>query len=87
MPSRDQLLAMFVSMLQAPLNSFARICTSPLGGFARALDQMAEKGGFVKEEVKEDVKTEETKADTTTEEASASSENDGAEDSETEDVS
>ncbi|PIR53995.1 50S ribosomal protein L10 [Candidatus Peregrinibacteria bacterium CG10_big_fil_rev_8_21_14_0_10_42_8] len=50
MPSRDQLLAKFVSMLQAPLNSFASICTSPLGGFARALDQMAEKGGFVKDE-------------------------------------
>jgi len=50
MPSRDQLLAKFVGMLQAPLNSFASICTSPLGGFARALDQMAEKGGFVKEE-------------------------------------
>jgi large subunit ribosomal protein L10 len=50
MPSRDQLLAKFVGMLQAPLNSFASICTSPLGGFARALDQMADKGGFVKDE-------------------------------------
>jgi large subunit ribosomal protein L10 len=50
MPSRDQLLAMFVGMLQAPLNSFASICNSPLGGFARALDQMADKGGFVKDE-------------------------------------
>ncbi|MBT7337437.1 50S ribosomal protein L10 [Candidatus Peregrinibacteria bacterium] len=50
MPSRDQLLAKFVGMLQSPLNSFASLCTSPLGGFARALDQMADKGGFVKDE-------------------------------------
>lgn len=46
MPSREQLLAMFVGMLRSPLVSFASICNSPLGGFARALNQMAEKGGF-----------------------------------------
>jgi len=50
MPSREQLLGMFVGMLRSPLVSFASMCNSPLGGFARALDQMAEKGGFVKEE-------------------------------------
>ncbi|MDA0375884.1 MAG: 50S ribosomal protein L10 [bacterium] len=54
MPGREQLLGMFVGLLNAPLVSFASICTSPLGGFARALDQMAEKGGFVKEEAKKE---------------------------------
>ncbi len=50
MPGREQLLGMFVGMLNSPLVSFASMCTSPLGGFARALDQMADKGGFVKDE-------------------------------------
>lgn len=48
MPGREQLLAMFMSMLRAPLNQFAGMCASPLGGFARALNQMSEKGGFAK---------------------------------------
>lgn len=47
MPGREELLAKFVGMLRSPLVSFAGMCSSPLGGFARALDQMAEKGGFV----------------------------------------
>ncbi|MBT4120136.1 MAG: 50S ribosomal protein L10 [Candidatus Peribacter sp.] len=51
MPGREELLGMFVGMLRSPLVSFASLCTSPLGGFARALDQMADKGGFVKDEV------------------------------------
>ncbi|MFA7681616.1 MAG: 50S ribosomal protein L10 [Candidatus Peribacteraceae bacterium] len=46
MPSRDVLLAMFVSMIRSPLYSFANICNSPLTGFARALNEMAKKGGF-----------------------------------------
>ena len=46
MPSREQLLGIFVDMLRSPLVSFASMCNSPLGGFARVLDQMAEKGGF-----------------------------------------
>ncbi len=44
MPGRDQLLGMFATMLRSPLVSFASLCSSPLGGFARALDQIAEKG-------------------------------------------
>ena len=46
MPSREQLLAMFVGMIRSSLVSFASMCNSPLGGFARVLDQMADKGGF-----------------------------------------
>ena len=50
MPSRDQLLTIFVGMIQSPLVSFANICNSPLSGFARALQQMADKGGFAEAE-------------------------------------
>lgn len=59
MPGREQLLGMFVGMLRSPLVKFAGICNAPLSGFARALDQMADKGGFtdtVKEEEKEEIK-------------------------------
>ncbi|MAE68416.1 MAG: 50S ribosomal protein L10 [Candidatus Peribacteraceae bacterium] len=70
MPGREQLLGMFASMLRSPLVSFAGICSSPLGGFARALDQMADKGGFVKDETPaveekpaEEAPTEEPKPD------------------------
>ncbi|PIR52770.1 50S ribosomal protein L10 [Candidatus Peregrinibacteria bacterium CG10_big_fil_rev_8_21_14_0_10_49_10] len=45
MPSRDVLLATFVCMIRSPLVSFAGICNSPLSGFARALKELAEKGG------------------------------------------
>ena len=41
MPSKDQLLATFVSMLQSPLYSFASMCNSPLSSFARALAEKA----------------------------------------------
>lgn len=51
MPSRDVLLATFVAMLRSPLVTFSGMCSSPLGGFARALSQMAEKGGTSEEEV------------------------------------
>lgn len=50
MPSRDQLLAMFATMIRSPLVNFAGICSSPLSGFARALSEMADKGGLVKDE-------------------------------------
>ena len=50
MPSREQLLGTFVGMLRSPLVSFASMCSSPLGGFARALDQLAEKGGAGEQE-------------------------------------
>lgn len=44
-PSREVLLATFAMMLKSPLTKFAGICASPLGGFARALKGLAEKGG------------------------------------------
>ncbi len=77
MPSREELLATFVGMIRSPLVSFAGMCSSPLGGFARALDQMAEKGGFAEapkveekpaEEPKEEAPAEEKKEEATTEE-------------------
>ena len=46
MPSREQLLAKFVGMIQSPLISFAGMCSSPLSGFARAISQVADNGGF-----------------------------------------
>ena len=72
-PGREVLLAQFIGMVQSPLISFASMCNAPLGGFARALNQMAEKGGFAgvsasvpeqKVEVQEEVKQEEVKPDT-----------------------
>ena len=45
MPSRDALLAIFASMIRSPLVSFASICGSPLSGFTRAMQELAEKGG------------------------------------------
>ena len=45
MPNRDQLLAIFASMLRSPLFRFASLCGSPLTGFAHALKELAEKGG------------------------------------------
>ncbi len=60
MPSRDVLLSMFVGMIRSPLVSFASICSSPLSGFARALSQIAEKGG-VSGQGKEINEAEETK--------------------------
>jgi len=64
MPSRDVLLATFAAMIRSPLVKFASMCGSPLSGFARALKQMSEKGGFRKEE---------TAAETPEKEASAPS--------------
>jgi large subunit ribosomal protein L10 len=43
MPGREQLLAMFASMLISPLTSFASICSSPLTGMARGLSELAKK--------------------------------------------
>jgi large subunit ribosomal protein L10 len=37
MPGKQQLLAIFATMLRSPLQQFAAICSSPLGGFVRAL--------------------------------------------------
>lgn len=45
MPSRTELLATFMSMLNSPLTKFASACSTPLGGFARGLKQVADKGG------------------------------------------
>ena len=41
--SREQLLAQFAMMLQAPLSNFASMSNAPLGGFARGLKQVADK--------------------------------------------
>ncbi len=43
MPGREQLLAMFASMLRSPLVSFASMCSSPLTGMARGLSELAKK--------------------------------------------
>lgn len=45
MPGREALLATFMSMVRSPLFQFANMCNAPLSGFARALSQLAEKGG------------------------------------------
>lgn len=65
MPSREVLLATFMGMVRSPLVKFAGMCNSPLSGFARALDQLAEKGGLAPKAaapaaVKEEVKAPET---------------------------
>ena len=43
LPSRDQLLATFMSMIRSPLTSFASICNTPLRGFALSLGELAKK--------------------------------------------
>lgn len=45
MPSREVLLATFVGMIQSPMRTFAGMCSSPLTGFARAMSELADKGG------------------------------------------
>ena len=42
-PSRNVLLATFMSMVNSPLTSFASAVSSPLTGFARALAEIAKK--------------------------------------------
>ena len=42
-PSRTQLLGMFLSVVQSPLTKFVGMCNSPLTGFARALSEVAKK--------------------------------------------
>jgi large subunit ribosomal protein L10 len=42
-PSRLQLLGIFLAMCSAPLVQFASACSSPLTGFARALSEIAKK--------------------------------------------
>lgn len=51
MPSRAELLSIFVGMLQAPLRNFMSISSSPLSGFARGVSELAKKGGLSKEPV------------------------------------
>jgi len=43
MPGREQLLAMFATMLRSPLVSFAQMCNGPLAGMARGLSELAKK--------------------------------------------
>ncbi len=45
LPSREVLLATFAMMIRSPLTKFASMANGPLSGFARALSQIAEKGG------------------------------------------
>ncbi len=40
-PSKIQLLGIFITMCSAPLTQFASACSSPLTGFARALSEVA----------------------------------------------
>ena len=42
-PSRDVLLATFMSMVRSPLSSFASMVSSPLRGFAMAVQEIAKK--------------------------------------------
>lgn len=42
-PSRLELLALFISMCNGPLTQFMSACSSPLSGFARALSELAKK--------------------------------------------
>jgi large subunit ribosomal protein L10 len=42
LPSRDQLLGMLASALNAPLTSFARVLNAPVQNLAHALEQIAE---------------------------------------------
>jgi ribosomal protein L10 len=43
MPSREQLLAIFATMLRSPLVSFASMCNAPLSAFARGLSELTKK--------------------------------------------
>lgn len=72
MPSREELLATFVGMIQSPTTRFAMLCSSPMSSFARALSQMAEKGGFAEVEAPtEEAPATENKTEAAAEKASA----------------
>lgn len=43
LPTRDVLLATFMSMVRSPISSFASMCSSPLRGFAMAVQEVAKK--------------------------------------------
>jgi large subunit ribosomal protein L10 len=63
LPGRDMLLATFVGMIRSPLTTFAGMCSSPMTGFARALSELAEKGGAGGKEKKEEAKEVKTEKD------------------------
>ena len=75
MPSRNQLLATFASMLQSPTTTFAGLCNGPLSGFARAMSALADKGGVSgdagEEAAAEEKSAEEAPAEEPKEEAKA----------------
>tara|TARA_Y100000310_G_scaffold308519_1_gene351701 strand:- start:749 stop:1405 length:657 start_codon:yes stop_codon:yes gene_type:complete len=75
MPSRIELLGKFVAMLNSPLVSFASQCSSPLSGFARAMSQLAEKGGAGDAPVEKEAKEEAPKEEPEPEAAPAAEEN------------
>ncbi|MBI3336457.1 50S ribosomal protein L10 [Candidatus Peregrinibacteria bacterium] len=43
MPSREMLLTIFAMMIRSPLVQFATMCSSPLSGFVRALNELSKK--------------------------------------------
>ena len=44
-PGRTALLGMFAGIINSPLVSFASMCSAPLTGFARAMQELGKKGG------------------------------------------
>ena len=57
MLSREETLAKFAAMLRAPLGNFAGMCGGTLGSFARAVKEVAEKGGLGEDSGSEEEKT------------------------------
>ena len=43
LPTKDQLIAMLLSTMQAPLTGLARVCNGPIESFARVVKAIADK--------------------------------------------
>ena len=43
LPSKEQLIAMLLSTMQAPITGLARVCNGPIESLARAIKAVAEK--------------------------------------------
>ena len=63
MLSREEMLAKFAAMLRAPLQNFASMSASPLSSLARAMKEMANKGGATPEVAPEAPEAEPSPAD------------------------
>ncbi|MBU2214056.1 MAG: 50S ribosomal protein L10 [Patescibacteria group bacterium] len=74
MPGRTELLAIFATMIQSPLVTFAGMCSSPLSGFARAVSEIAKKGGLSEEDKKEKKEKKDETADVSKAEPESNSE-------------